>query len=461
MKLAAQHDAARLDSRGATAAIACGVVVILGANALLGRAGGAWAPRVASLLGLVFLLGLALLMSRDRARIPARTVIAGLGLQLAVGLLALQTPVGIYVFKGVGKAFDAIFSVSNEGARFVFGDLADPLPIPPFTAEGCVVLAISLVSIIVFMGAVSRVLYYLGVLQWIVRGMAWIMRRLMRASGAESLSAASNVFVGMVEAPLTIRPYVAGLTRSELFCVMSAGMATVAGSVMAFYALLLKDLLGDIETAAGHLLTASVMSAPAAILIAKIMIPETGEPATLDARVMPSVDEGEDAPVNVMDAAARGGLEGLRLGINVVGLLIAFVAIVAMANLILEAVSRGHLTFDKLAGYLCAPIALGMGIPWEDAVEAGALMGKKTVLNELIAYKDLARMGAELAPRTARIMSYALCGFANFGSVAIMIAGVGGMAPTQRPNLARLGLLSIVSGTLAAFMTGCMAGLLG
>jgi len=456
---ATEPDAPKASRAWEPYAIGGAVLVILGVNALLGRSESPWAWRVASFLGIPFILGLALLMSRGRRRIQPRTVIVGLGLQLAVAVVALRTPVGTVLFRGIARVFDVIFTVSAEGAKFVFGPLSGTLPAPPFDPENMVVLAVTLVSIIVFMGALTRMLYHLGVMQLVVRGMAWLMRRVMRTSGAESLSAGANVFVGMVEAPLTIRPYVAGLTRSELFCVMTAGMATVAGSVLAFYAMLLKDVLG--EAAAGHLLTASIMSAPAAIVMAKIIIPETGEPDTLDADVVPALEDKEEKPVNLMDAAARGGLDGMRLAISVVGLLIAFVALVALANTILSAVTGGYVTFDRLAGWLFSPVATGIGVPLRDAVEAGGLMGTKTVLNELLAYKDLAKVGATMTPHTARVMSYALCGFANFGSVAIMIAGIGGIAPKRRGDLARLGLLSIVSGTLAAFMTGCWAGLLG
>jgi CNT family concentrative nucleoside transporter len=445
-----------------TLAIAGGVAAILAVNTGLGLVGEEWSARLASFLGIAFLLGLALLMSADRRRIPLRTVLVGLGLQLAIGLLALRTPVGTYVFRGAGKVFDVIFASSGEGARFVFGPLARLLPVPPFEEGGNAVMAFLALPIIIFMGALSRILYHVGILQWVVRGLAWVMRRLMRASGAESLSAGANIFVGMVEAPLTIRPYVAGLTRSELFCVMTAGMATVAGSVMAVYVSMIR---GFVPHAAGHLLTASVMSAPAAILIAKIIFPETGAPATLDAAVLPAMDEGDSKPVNVMDAAARGSLEGLKVALNVAGMLIAFIALVAMANVILGAVSGGHLTFQRLAGWILSPVALGMGIPWDEAARAGGLIGEKTVLNEWVAYTSFGGMMADkvtaFSGHTALVMSYALCGFANFGSVAIMIAGVGGIAPNQRPNLARLGLLSIVSGSLAAFMTGCWAGVLG
>jgi len=436
--------------------VAVGVAAILGANVLLGSLGGAWL-RVTSFLGLAFLLGLALLMSADLRRLPVRAILVGLGLQVALGLLVLRTPVGWPVFGAMAKVFEKIVEATRAGAIFVFGDLAGDVPKFGF------VLAFQVLTIIVFIGALSRMLYHWGILQQVVKGLAWLMRRVMRASGAESLAAGANVFVGMVEAPLMVRPYVAGMTRSELFTVMTAGMATVAGSVMAAYVGMLRgSFLG--ESAGGHLLTASLMSAPAAILIAKIMIPETETPATLDIDLVPNIDEGDETPVNVMDAAARGAGEGLKLALSVGGMLVAFVGLVAMANIILGAVSGGHLTFQRLAGWAFSPVALGMGLPLDDALRAGTLMGEKTVLNEFIAYEHLAReMTADagwVSSHASLVMSYALCGFANFGSVAIMIAGIGGIAPNQRPNLARLGLLSIVSGSLAAFMTGCMVGFL-
>jgi len=444
-----------------TLAIAAGVVAILAVNTGLGLVGEEWSKRLASFLGIAFLLGLALLMSADRRRIPLRTVLVGLGLQLALGVVLLWTGAGRAVFRGTGAAFNNVREASLRGAQMVFRKIMPDVPPGEFFPAGGVLLAVEFAAIIIFIGALSRILYHLGILQWIVRGMAWVMRRLMRASGAESLASAGNVFVGMVEAPLMVRPYVARLTRSELFTVMTAGMATVAGSVMVIYIGFVEKIATIGDAAAGHLLTASLMSAPAAILIAKIIIPETEDPATLDAAVVPTMDEGDDKPVNVMDAAARGALEGMQLAISVIGMLIAFVGLVWMANRILGVVTGGYVTFDRLAGWLFAPVAAGMGIEWEDAATAGSLMGTKTVLNEFLAYMQFSGMSRDISEHTARVMSYALCGFANFGSVAIMIAGVGGIAPNQRPNLARLGLLSIVSGSLAAFMTGCWAGLLG
>lgn len=425
---------------------------MLGLNALLGSLD--WV-RLASALGIVFLIGLAMLFSSDRRSFPKRAVAVGLLLQLVLGVLILRTPFGRAVFVWVGKGFEKIMDFSREGAQFVFGGLVNDPKTFGF------IMAFQALPIIIFMGALTRMLYHLGVLQKIVQAMAFVMRRLMRVSGAESLSAGANVFVGMVEAPLTIRPYVPQMTRSELFCVMTAGMATVAGSVMAVYVSMLKDF---IPGAGGHLLTASVMSAPAAILVAKIMIPETERPLTLDAAAVPAREPEDERPVNLIDAAAKGSLEGLRLALNVGAMLIAFIGLVAMANALLGAVSGGHLSLQRLLGFLCSPIALGMGIPPSEALEVGSLIGQKTVVNEWVAYESFKSLMSSpetaLSGHTKIMVSYALCGFANFGSVAIMIAGIGGMAPNKRPDLARLGLLSIVSGSIGAFLTACMAGLL-
>jgi len=445
----------QLGRRGEALTIGAGLAAIVGLNALLGWVGGEPARRLASALGVAFLLGGALLLSRDRRAFPVRTVLVGLALQIALALIVLRSPVGRPVFETAGLLFKKLMDFSLAGASFVFGGLSGP------TWSSGFIFAIQLFAIIVFMGTLSRVLYYLGIMQLVVRAMAWVMRRLMRASGAESLAAAANVFVGMVEAPLMARPYVPGMTTSELFCVMTAGMATVAGSVMAFYADMLKGTLGGYESAAAHLLTASVMSAPAAVLVAKVMLPETGRPATLDSAAVPASEEGDSAPINVMDAAARGALEGMNLALSVVGMLVAFVALVEMANALVSWATFGRLSFQTLLGYLCSPVAIGMGLPPSEAVRAGMLIGEKTVLNEAVAYRHLAELTEPLSARSALVMTYALCGFANFGSVAIMIAGVGGMAPNQRPNLARLGLASIASGSIAAFMTGCLVGALG
>ena len=340
----------------------------------------------------------------------------------------------------------AIVGYTDAGVRFVFG----PLREVGFS------FALGVLPIIVFMGSLFGVLYHLGIVQVVVRVLAKGLSRTLGTSGAESLSVVAEIFLGMTEAPLLVRPYVPRMTESELFTLMVAGMATVAGSVLIAYAQMLGGEFG------GHLVTASLISAPAAILISKVMIPETGTPETFG-------PEGALVPrttVNLIDAAAEGGLAGLRLAACVGGLLVAFVALVALAN---DAVGwlgsfagAPELTLQTILGWLFAPLAWLMGIPWAEAPKVGALLGVKTVLNEFLAYRDLAellRSGA-LSERSAVIASYALCGFANFGSIAILIGGVGGMAPTRRGDLARLGMRAILGGTLATCMAGCIASLL-
>jgi concentrative nucleoside transporter, CNT family len=402
--------------------------------------------RAVAAFGLLALVGAAWAFSSDRRRFPWRVVASGLGLQLMLGLLLLRSAPGRLFFLGVNDAVAGVVGYTDAGVRFVFGPLRDV----GFS------FALGVLPIIVFMGSLFGVLYHLGAVQAVVRALAALLSRSMGLSGAESLVAVANVFVGMTEAPLLVRPYVAGMTRSELFVVTTTGMATVAGSVLVAYTQMLGPEYG------GHLVTASLLSAPAGILVAKVMIPETGAPATLGGA-------GAMVPrttVNVIDAAAEGGLAGLRLAANVGALLVAFVALVALANDAVGALGSWlgspGLTLQTLLGWVFAPLACLMGIPLEEAPRIGALLGVKTVLNEFLAYRDLADLlGAQgVSPRSAVIASYALCGFANFGSIAILIGGVGGMAPSRRQDLARLGLRSIVSGTLATLMTGCIASLL-
>jgi CNT family concentrative nucleoside transporter len=404
------------------------------------------ASRAVAALGLLALVGAAWAFSSDRRRFPWRVVASGLGLQLLLGLLLLRSAPGRLFFLGVNDAVAGVVGYTDAGVRFVFGPLRDV----GFS------FALGVLPIIVFMGSLFGVLYHLGAVQAIVRALAALLSRSMGLSGAESLVAVANVFVGMTEAPLLVRPYVAGMTRSELFVVTTTGMATVAGSVLVAYSQMLGAEYG------GHLVTASLLSAPAGILVAKVMIPETAAPATLGGAgaIIPRTT------VNVLDAAAEGGLAGLRLAANVGALLVAFVALVALANDAVGAVGSWlgspGLTLQTILGWLFAPFACLMGIPLEEAPRVGALLGVKTVLNEFLAYRDLANLlGAQgISPRSAVIASYALCGFANFGSIAILIGGVGGMAPSRRQDLARLGLRSILSGTLATLMTGCIASLL-
>jgi CNT family concentrative nucleoside transporter len=402
--------------------------------------------RGVSLLGFVALIGLAWLLSSDRRAFPTRTVAWGVVLQLALGALLIQSPIGRAFFAGVNALVSRFLGYTEAGTRFVFGPLM----------ETGVSFALNVLPVIVFMGSFLAVLYHLGLVQRVVDVLAFLLSRSMKLSGAESLAAVANVFLGMVESALVVKPYLERMTRSELFSLMTVGMATVAGSILLAYVSVLGG--GDF---AGHLVTASLLSAPAGLLIAKVMAPEDGVPETVagtPARI--EVDS-----VNVIDAAATGALNGLRLAAYVGTMLIAFVALIAFSNDLLaslgELVGLPGLSLQKVLGWLLAPLSFAMGVPWADAQQVGALMGMKTILNEFIAYQELGRAIAagEIGERAAIIASYALCGFANFGSLAILLGGIGGMAPGRRRDVAELGLRSIAAGTLATMMTGCVAGI--
>jgi CNT family concentrative nucleoside transporter len=403
--------------------------------------------RAVSALGLVAMIAIAWSCSTNRRQMPWRIVIWGLGLQLALGVLLLKTPAGRPFFDGMNALTKALMTFTDAGSRFVFGSLADT----GFS------FALNVLPIIIFMGSVFGVLYHLGIMQRVVDTLSVALSRTMRTSGAESLAAISNLFLGMTESALLVKPYLERMTRSELFLLMTMGMATVAGSVMLSYVGMLGG--GDF---AGHLATASLLSAPAGILIAKVMIPETETPETFSAGRAVRVKTS----ANVIDAAADGALAGMRLAAYVGALLLAFVALIAMLNASLMAVGgwlgAEDLSLQKMLGLALGPIAWLLGVPWADAEQVGALLGMKTVLNEFIAYGELAELVAKgaIAPRSAVIASYALCGFANFGSLAILLGGIGGLAPNRRAEVAQLGLRSIFSGSLATFMTGCVAGIL-
>jgi len=402
--------------------------------------------RFVSALGLVAMIAIAWLFSVDRRRMPWRTVLFGLGIQLGLALLLLKTAAGSAFFAGASAVVGGLTHYTSVGARFVFGPLMD---------SGFAIVT-QVLPVIVFMGSLFAVLFHLGVIQRVVAAIAWGMTRTMGTSGAESLAAAANIFVGMVEAPLLVRPYIERMTRSELFAVMTTGMATVAGSVMVAYA----GMLG--ADYAGHLLTASFLAAPGGLLLAKVMIPETGTPLTAGSRGA----DIEDAAVNVFDAAANGAIAGLRLAGYVGAMLIAFIALVALANDALGAlgglVGIEKLSFQGILGLVFAPLAWLMGVPADDVTKVGSLLGVKTVLNEFIAYQELAVLvkDGEISRRAAVLASYALCGFANFGSLAILLGGLGGMAPSRRGEIASMGLRSILAGTLATLMAGCWAGIL-
>jgi CNT family concentrative nucleoside transporter len=341
---------------------------------------------------------------------------------------------------------DALQRTTDAGVRFVFGALA----------EGGFSFAVHVLPIIVVMGSLFAVLYHLGVMQRVVDVLGAVLARTMGTSGAESLAAVSNIFLGMTESALVVRPYLERMTRSELFSLMTVGMATVAGSVLLAYAAMLGPGY------AGHLATASLLSAPAGLLVAKLMEPESEVPETAAGGRVPV----ERTAVNVVDAAAQGAIAGLRLAAYVGAMLVAFVALIALCNDALGALGAAvgieALSLQRMLGVLLAPFAFLMGVPWAEASQVGALLGVKTVLNEFLAYQDLAALAQQgaLAPRSVAIASYALCGFANFGSLAILLGGLGGLAPGRRPEVAQMGLRSIVSGTLASFMTACVAGML-
>ncbi len=425
--------------------------------------------RVTSLGGLFFMVLLAWLMSVDRRAIRWRPVLWGIALQLVFGLVVLQPALQGFFFDVVDGGVHRLLSFSEAGADFVF-QTVEPHQI--LDGDGNAVFFIGRISppmksfafwilpTIVFFSSLMAVLYHVGLMHRVVRVIAVLMQKTMGTSGAESLSAAANIFVGQTEAPLVIRPYVDGMTRSELHAVMAGGFATVAGGVMAAYVGILRDIPGI----AGHLVTASIMSAPAALAVAKIMVPEDGTPVTagvVDTRPVRTAR-------NALEAAANGATAGMKLAINVAAMLIAFVGLVAMADWLLGllpiAVDGGPLSLSLLLGWLFSPIAFAMGVPWDEAVIVGGLLGEKLVLTELLAYIHLAEIVGSpdpvLSERSAVIASYALCGFANFASIGIQLGGIGGIAPGRMGDLAELGFRAMIAGSLAAFMTATVAGVL-
>jgi CNT family concentrative nucleoside transporter len=396
--------------------------------------------RVVSFTGLLVMLMLAWLLSENRRRMNFRLIVSGVVLQFLLGLLLLKTRFGEKAFEWARLFVAKIVSFSDAGAEFVFGaEFQDHY------------VAFSVLPTIIFVSSATAVLFHLGILQWVVKLMAKVMVWVMDVSGAESLAASANVYVGMTESPLVIRPYLNSMTRSEIMALMTGGMATVAGGVMAVYAKFGVD--------AGHLMAASLMSAPASLVIAKIMVPEVEESVTKG--VVRVEIPKEDA--NILDAACRGAAVGLKLALNVGAMLIAFIALIHCLNWMLTPTKHFYgepLTLELLLGWVCAPLAWIMGVPWQDAPTVGALLGTKTVFNELIAYDSLVSARETLSPRSFVIATYALCGFANFGSIAIQIGGIGGLVPERRKDFAKYGLRALIGGTLAAYMTATIAGIL-
>ena len=458
--------------------------------------------RAISLFGLFAMVGVAWLLSSKRKQVPWRIIAWGIALQLGFGLFVLKTNAGVWVFNFLNKGVVRLLGFTADGSRFIFGSYLDQ----EFT------FALNVLPTIVFFSSIMALLYYLGLMQRVVQAIAWVMQRTMGTSGSETLCIASNVFVGQTEAPLVVRPFLAGMTNSELTTVMVGGFATVAGGVLAAYVGMLNNAFPDI---AGHLIAASVMNAPAALVIAKVMVPETESSQTSGTLKL----HMERTDVNVIDAATRGAGDGMRLALNVGAMLLAFVAIVAMINYLValpalwhnkeiwrhaaqalgktgqalpagcvtpdnaeafqecvhKAVALGQLnaadfitwtpwSLESILGILFWPFAFAMGIPFEDCWTVASLLGEKVILNEFVAYKHLGELlGAEtvtLQNRSAAIAAYALCGFANLGSVAIQIGGIGSLVPERRGDLARLGMRAMIGGTLATFMTASVAGLL-
>ncbi len=424
--------------------------------------------KLMSLIGAFTIIGTAYLLSDSKKQIKWRLVFWGFTLQLVIGILiipdsffngwikeitGLSVSPGEWFFNQINAIVLKILSFSDSGVDFMLANFLDKSVSPVFTN-----ILFRVLPIIVFFSALISVLYHLGIMQKIINFFAVLMAKTMKSSGAESFAIASNIFVGMIEAPLAIRPFLAKLTRSELFTIMVSGMATIAGSVLGAYVAILNTSIPEI---AGHLLTASVMSTPAALVLSKMMIPETRTPDTmshLNVKVPKTAS-------NVFDAATQGTSDGLKIAFTVGAVLLVFVAFIHMFNFMITTpqgwLGMVHpLKLEDLAAYLFAPVAFLLGVPTEDLLEAGTLLGKKTIVNELIAYEHLASLKGQLTERSQIIMSYALCGFANFGSIGIMIGGLGAMVPERRKEIARLGLKSMLAGLLAGFMTACIAGLI-
>nr|WP_040404728.1 nucleoside transporter C-terminal domain-containing protein [Ectothiorhodospira sp. PHS-1] len=411
---------------------------------------------VQGIAGLVVFIGIAWLLSEDRWRMPWRAVAAGLGLQFGLAALLLWVPGGRHLFLWANELVIALSQATRAGTAFVFGYLGGAEL--PFEAEGAgqaFVFAFQALPLILVMSALSALLFHWRVLPLIIRGASRVLERSFGIGGALGVGTAANVFLGMVESPLLVRPYLARMTRSELFALMTVGMATLAGTMLVLYATFIGHVLDD---ALGHLIIASVISLPAALLIAAVMVPATG-PATQGA-----LDEGLDPAAGTMDAITRGTLRGLELLLQIVALLVVLIALVALANGLLgllPAVGGADLSLERLLGWIMAPLAWLMGIPWAEAQVAGTLLGVKTVLNEMLAFLQLAQLDPQvLSPRSELILIYALSGFANLGSLGILIGGLGAMVPERRGEVVALGMRALVAGTLATLMTGAVVGLL-
>lgn len=430
--------------------IAGGLLLLIGTAALLALSG---VPRAQPIVGLALILGLAYALSSARYAIDYRTVAWGLGLQLLFAVIVLRTELGQRTFQTLGGVINRILDFAFVGSSFVFGPLGSKEVWPrvmtqvlgPEGAQYGVIFAFQVLPTIIFIAALFAMLYYFGIMQIVVRVFAVGMRWVMRASGAESLNVAASIFMGQTEAPLTIRPFLPKMTESELMTVMTSGMAHISGGIMAAY------ILFGIE--AKHLLTAVIMTAPGTLMMAKMFVPETAVPETMGTVTL----KVERTDVNVIDAIGRGTGEGLHLALNVGAMLISFLALIALVNAALGLVG---VSMQQVLGWVFAPIAWALGVPWRDANTIGNLLGTRMVLNEFVAYSQLGPLKEMLDPKSFTIATFALCGFANFSSIGIQIGGIGALVPERRHDLARLGLRAMLAGTFANFITATIAGML-
>jgi len=407
--------------------------------------------RYTGVLGLATMLGLAYLFSTDRKAIRLKTVAWGLGLQLAFAFFVLRFEIGRRIFQTAGYYVNKLLSYSHVGSEFVFGEIGKKVSSLGFS------FAFQVLPTIIFIAAFFALLYHLGVMQLIIRVAAWIMTRVMGASGAESLNVAASIFMGQTEAPLTIRPFLNKLTKSELMCVMTSGMAHVSGGIMAAY------IAFGIE--ASHLLTAVIMTAPGTLLMAKMLVPETETPLTAGRVEMPEMEK----EANFLGAISRGTVDGLHLALNVGAMLISFLAMLALINAIMggahdwlfaHGISRFPSSLQQIFGWVFAPVAWVIGIPWRDCLNIGNLLGTRMVVNEVVAFQQLGALKGALDPRSFTIATFALCGFANFSSIGIQIGGIGALAPDQRGQLARFGIRAMLAGTMANLMSASIVGIL-
>lgn len=425
--------------------------------------------KLTSLAGLFVFVGIAWALSSHKRLFPWRTVIWGIALQFAFALVILKTEAGRHVFEWAGMAIQTLIRFSTEGCQFVFGPLATDAMMQRAFGASAMVFAVLVAGTIILVSSLSALLYHWGILQRVVRAIAWLMQKALRTSGSETMSAVANIFMGMTEAPLLVRPYLPRMTKSELLCMMTGGMATIAGGMAAVYAKLGAD--AGHPNMAGHLLTASVLSAPAALVVSKIMLPETEQSETAAHAVI----DTSSPSANSIDALCRGASEGMTLSINVMAMLICFVAVVGLVNFLLTPVlttvlapvagwmggaADAPVTLQTVAGWVNAPFAWLMGVPAADCQAVGRILGERIVLNELIGYVSLTNPATHLGERSYVLATYALCGFANIGSIAVQVGGIGALIPERRSELARLGMRAMIGGLLASYMTATIAGIL-